>query len=45
MVENEHPVHRHREERSDAAISLQAQALLLWPNGWINSEIAALRSQ
>jgi hypothetical protein len=25
MVESEHPVHRHREERSDAAISLQAQ--------------------
>jgi hypothetical protein len=25
MVEDEHPLHRHREERSDAAISLQAQ--------------------
>jgi hypothetical protein len=25
MVENEHPLHGHREERSDAAISLQAQ--------------------
>jgi hypothetical protein len=25
MVENEHPLHRHREERSDAAISLQTQ--------------------
>jgi hypothetical protein len=25
MVGNEHPLHRHREERSDAAISLQAQ--------------------
>ncbi|MHC4886517.1 MAG: hypothetical protein ACYTGH_15685, partial [Planctomycetota bacterium] len=25
MVENEHPLHRHREERSDVAISLQAQ--------------------
>jgi hypothetical protein len=25
MVENEHPLHRRREERSDAAISLQAQ--------------------
>jgi hypothetical protein len=23
MVENEHSLHRHREERSDAAISLQ----------------------
>jgi hypothetical protein len=45
MMKNEHPLHRHREERSDAAISLQAQAFLLQANGGLESEIAALRSQ
>jgi hypothetical protein len=30
MVENEHPLYRHREERSDAAISLQAQLYFCW---------------